>query len=99
VAQDFPGRFKDTTYNNPVYYSNHLPIDNCLYPAQQCTTATQSPAASRFCKDMNAGSAKSWKLVTRNSGTYIQGSGDTCDLKKWNQCVAFKQIVCGYYTY
>jgi hypothetical protein len=92
VAQDFPGRWKDTTYNNPLYYSNRLPIDSCLYPAKQCGR----PAADFFCKAMNAGGIKSWKLGRRDSGTYIQGSGDTCDLTKFNQCIAFTQIVCGY---
>ena len=90
---------KDTTYNNPVYYTNHLPIDSWLYPARQCATPKSAPAADFFCKAMNAGSAKSWKLGRHDSGTYIQGSGDTCDLTKWNQCVAFTQIICGYYTY
>jgi hypothetical protein len=86
---------KNTVYNNPVYYSNKLPIDYCLYPAKQCGHA----AAGRFCKDMNAGSVISFKWAPSNSGTYIQGSRDTCDLKKYNQCNAFTQIVCGSYTY
>jgi hypothetical protein len=85
---------KNTTYDNPVYYSNRLPIDYCLYPAKQCG----HPAADKFCKDMNAGSVISFKWAPRNSGTYIQGSGETCDLKKYNQCNAFTQIVCGSFT-
>jgi hypothetical protein len=84
----------NTVYNNPRYYSNGLPIDYCLYPTKQCGQA----AANRFCKDMNAGSAMSFKWGRSNSGTYIQGTGDTCDMKKYSQCNSFTQIVCGRYT-
>jgi hypothetical protein len=85
---------KNTVYNNPRYYSNGLPIDYCLYPAKQCG----HPAADKFCKDMNAGSVIDFKWGRSDSGTYIQGTGDTCDLKKFNQCNALTQIVCGSFT-
>ena len=86
---------KNTTYKNPRYYSNHLPIDYCLYPTQQCG----KPAADKFCKDMNAGSVITFTWAPSNSGTYIQGNGETCDTKKYSQCNAFTEIVCGSYTY
>jgi hypothetical protein len=85
---------KNTVYDNPRYYSNRLPIDYCLYPAKQCGHA----AADRYCKDMNAGSVIDFKWGRSDSGTYIQGTGDICDLKKFNQCIALTQIVCGYFT-
>ena len=86
---------KNHVYNSPGYFSNGLPIDYCLYPAKQCG----HPAADRFCKDMNAGSVISFKWGRSDSGTYIQGTGDTCDLKKFNQCNSLTQIVCGSFTF
>lgn len=85
----------NTTYNHPKYYSNGLPIDYCLYPAKQCG----QPAADKFCKDMNAGSAISFKAGRVSSGTYIQGNGTTCDTTKYDHCDALTQIVCGVYTF
>jgi|ERR1700722_2086215 hypothetical protein len=85
---------KNATYNNPRYYSNGLPIDYCLFPTKQCG----QPAADKFCKDMNAGSAMSFKAGRSNSPTYIQGSGDTCNKNKYDHCDALTQIVCGSYT-
>src|SRR5262245_42245173 len=84
---------KNHTYSHPRYYSNNLPIDYCLYPAKQCGHA----AADRFCKDMNAGSVITFKSGPAKA-TYIQGSGDTCDLKKFNRCDALTEIVCGSFT-
>lgn len=86
---------KNTIYNNPKYYSNGLPIDSCLYPAKQCGHA----AADKFCKDMNAGSVINFKTGRSVPSTYIQGSGETCDLKKWNQCIPLIYIECGTFTY
>ena len=86
---------KNTTYDNPRFYSNGLPIDWCLYPAKQCGEA----AAQYFCKSMNAGSAISFKGGRVNSRTYIQGTGTICSTKEYDHCDAFIQIVCGYYTW
>jgi hypothetical protein len=84
---------KNTTYNNP-HYTNGLPIDYCLYPMKQCG----HDAADKFCHVVKAGSVLSFKAARANSPTYIQGSGDTCDTKKYDHCDAFTQIICVYYT-
>jgi hypothetical protein len=85
---------KNTVYNDPRYFSNGLPIDYCLYPTKQCGHA----AADRYCKDMNAGSVISFEWRRSNSGTYIQGTGETCDTRKYSQCIALSKIICGHFS-
>jgi hypothetical protein len=85
---------KNAVYDHPKYYSDGLPIDYCLYPTKQCGHA----AANHFCNDMNAGSVISFKAGRVNSATHIQGTGGTCDTKKYDHCDAFTQIICGNFT-
>ena len=85
---------KNVVYNHPRDFSSGLPIDYCLYPAKQCG----HPAADKYCKDMNAGSVITFKSGPSNSGTYIQGTGETCNLKKFSRCDALTRIECGYFS-
>src|SRR5689334_6275802 len=74
---------KNTVYKNPRDFNSRLPIDNCLYPTKQCGHA----AADKYCKDMNAGSVIKFTVGRSVSRTYIQGTGETCDLNKFSQCL------------
>ena len=86
---------KNSTCDHSRYYSNGLPIDYCLYPMKQCGYA----AANKYCNGMNAGSVLSFKAARSNSPTYVQGNGETCDLKKYDHYDALTQIICGSMSY
>ncbi|MGB0085516.1 MAG: hypothetical protein WBP94_09115 [Rhodomicrobiaceae bacterium] len=95
VLSAFPALAKETVFDFPRLNPNGAPIDYCLYPAKQCG----QPAADAFCEKKNAGKALRFEAGRSYQQTYIMGTKEFCDAKKYGHCDSFKKIVCVYYTY
>lgn len=80
--------FAGTTVKNPRV--NNRPLDWCLVPTKQCGR----PAADRYCDMKNLGHALSFKGERSSERTYILGTRELCDLRRFDHCDRFSVIEC-----
>jgi hypothetical protein len=69
---------------------NGRPVDWCLVPTKQCG----KPAADRYCKIQNLGHAVRFSGQRSDERTYILGTGEVCDLRRFDHCDRFSVITC-----
>ena len=69
---------------------NNLPLDWCRIPAKECG----KPAADAYCKFRNMGHAVRFNGQRSDTRTYILGTREICDLKRFDHCDRFSEIVC-----
>jgi hypothetical protein len=69
---------------------NGRPVDWCLNPTKECG----KPAADRYCEMRNFGHAVRFTGQRSETRTYILGTKEICDLKRFDHCDRFSEIVC-----
>jgi hypothetical protein len=69
---------------------NKRPLDWCLVPAKQCG----KPAADAYCKLRNMGHAVRFTGQRSGEPTFILGTREICDLRRFDHCDRFSAIVC-----
>ena len=80
--------FATSTVRNPTM--NDRPVDWCLVPTKQCG----KPAADRYCQMKSLGRAVSFEGVRSRQQTFILGTGELCDTRRFDHCDRFSVIVC-----
>jgi hypothetical protein len=80
--------FADIRLSNPRV--NGRPLDWCLVPTKQCG----APAAERYCQMRNMGHVVSFRGQRSDERTYILGTREVCDLRRFDHCDRFTIIVC-----
>ena len=80
--------FAESVATNPRM--NDRPVDRCLVPAKQCG----QPAADRYCQIKNLGHAVRFDVQRSAERTYILGTGEVCDPKRFGHCDRFSRITC-----
>lgn len=69
---------------------NGRPVDWCLVPTKQCG----KPAADRYCELRHLGHAVRFRGQRSSEKTYILGTREICDLRRFDHCDRFSLIVC-----
>ena len=80
--------YAETPVQNPRVGGR--PVDWCLIPTRQCG----KPAADRYCAMHNLGHAIRFRGQRSEERTFILGTREVCDLRRFDHCDRFSVIVC-----